>query len=113
VLAKMIFSGALNSRFQQDVLELLHQEQMRPSMFLAIAIENRSWLCFQVGGTEMQISRFRANILALPGVTCCSEQELNSPLMRSAMADAMKWLPPRTHRGNVNEPSTRTVRGLQ
>ena len=111
--AKMIFIGALNSRFQQDVLQLLHQEQMLPSMFLTIAIQNKSWLCFQIGGTEMQISRFRANILAFPGVTYCSEQELNSPLMRCAIADAMKWLLPGTHRENMNEPSTRTFRGLQ
>jgi hypothetical protein len=113
VLAKMIFSGALNSRFQQDVLQLLHQEQIPPSMFLTIAIQNNIWLCFQIGGTEMQISRVRANILAFPGVTYCSEQELNSPLMRGAIADAMKWLLAGTHRENMNKPSTRTFRGLQ
>jgi len=113
VQAKMMLIGALSSRFQQDVLQLLHQEQMPPSMFLAIAIQNKMWLCFRIGGTEMQISRFRASILAFPGVTCCSEQELNAPLMRCAFADAMEWLLPGNLRENTNRPSTRTFRGLQ
>jgi hypothetical protein len=113
VRAKMMFIGALNGQFQQDVVQLLHQEQMPPSKFLAITIQNKIWLCFQVEGTEMQISRFRANILALPGVTYCSEQTVNSPLTRCAIADAMKWLLPGTHRENMYKQSTRTFRGLQ
>jgi hypothetical protein len=94
VRAKMMFIGALNGQFQQDVLQRLHQEQMPPSMFVAITVQNRIWLCFQIEGTEMRISRFRAEILALPGVTCCSEQEVNAPLMRCTIADAVKWLLP-------------------
>jgi hypothetical protein len=109
----MMFIGALNGQFQQDVLQLLHQEQVPPSMFLAITIQNKIWLCFEIEGTKMQISRFKANILALPGVTYYSEQEANSPFMRCAIADAMKWLLPGTHRENMNKPSTRTFRGLQ
>jgi hypothetical protein len=105
--------GPSNGQFQQDLLRLLHQEKMPPSMFLAITFQNSVWVCFQIEGIKAQINRFRANIRAFSDVTCCSEQEANSPLMHCAIAEAMKCLWPGAYREDVYKQSMRTFRGLQ